>query len=597
MAVSVERTDGYKSPIATLWKVVSDTDRLNRAAGNFPVTFSAIKDAGAARFLGRTRLGGFAVEYEELPSEWVEERRLRMVRRMRNGPARLLIIEYEFTPGRTGTTLLIRLKVEPRYGFLTPFLRLSLRSALHDLARAIRGMDVAVDAGEPLPVLPPTNPVDLRALERVAAVLRSGGGDALGERLVAFVRDGEDIDLARIRPFELADAWGVDRLQLLEAMLRSVRAGLFELRWEAVCPSCQQPTVAAPSLAGIADHGACHLCDIAFRVDLDEALEATFAPTRGVRTSDGERPYCIGGPSRVPHVHSQAILPARGEVTLAVPEEEGSYRLFVRGGFSAPILVKKEHEAGARILVAGAGEGSPIQAQPGASIVVKSALDEDRHAKVERLVYALKAATARTLTALPGFRRDFSSDTLRPGTALQVSKVTLLFSDLTASTQLYSTVGDAAAFKLVQDHFDVVIKTIEANGGALVKTIGDAVMAVFVRELDAVRASRAILDAFEPFRSGHPHRQLTHIKLGLHGGACYVVTANGVLDYFGQAVNIAARLQGQAESGEVVLEASLCDHAVSEGVLPASWVASRFDAKLKGVLVDVPAVRARRPAS
>ena len=597
MTVTVEKTTAYRSRVEQLWKLVGDTDRLNRAVGNLPVSFSPIQGIGAARFLGKTKLAGLSVEYEDLPSEWVEPKRIRMTRRMRNGPARLLVIEYEFAPQGEGSQLVIRLSLEPRYGILTPFLRRSLRLAADDLARAIGLMDAAVIAGEPYPPIPPTNPVNRQALERAESNLRAAGGGDLGERLVKHVREGEDIDLARIRPFELADAWAVDRLELLEAMLRGVRAGLLNLRWEAVCPSCQQATTSVPSLAEIAEHGACHLCDIAFRVDLDEALEATFRPTPGVRASDADRPYCIGGPCRVPHVLSQAILPSRGQAAVEAPDAEGSFRLFVRGGFSAQVEVKGEHAETASVEAHGPGEGARINIRPRGAIQVSSGFDEDRHVKLERLVYGLQAATARIVTAIPGFRRDFSSDTLRPGTSLQISKVTLLFSDLTASTQLYSTVGDAAAFRLVQEHFEVVIGIIEANKGSLVKTIGDAVMAVFVRELDAVKASRAILEAFEPFRSGHPHRQMTHIKIGLYSGPCYAVTANNLLDYFGQTVNIAARLQAQAESGEIVLEASLCDHAMHEGLLPESWVAARYDAQLKGVDGTVPVVRVRRPAA
>jgi class 3 adenylate cyclase len=171
--------------------------------------------------------------------------------------------------------------------------------------------------------------------------------------------------------------------------------------------------------------------------------------------------------------------------------------------------------------------------------------------------------------------------------------VTLFFSDLTGSTQLYSNVGDAPALKLVQDHFDVVVGLIEKHGGSLVKTIGDAVMAAFVDETAALRASLAILAAFETFRAGHPDRAQTHIKLGLYAGASYLVTANGVLDYFGQTVNIAARLQAQAHSGELVVEATLADDAVARGLLPAAAITQRYTAELKGVNQPIDVARIR----
>ena len=184
---------------------------------------------------------------------------------------------------------------------------------------------------------------------------------------------------------------------------------------------------------------------------------------------------------------------------------------------------------------------------------------------------------------MPGFRREFSTDVLRPGTALRVSRVGLFFSDLTGSTQLYSNVGDAVAFKLVQEHFDVVIGIIEKHRGTLVKTIGDAVMAVYADEMDGLRGSLAILDEFHRFRQRAPTYQQTHIRLGLYAGACYAVTANAVLDYFGQSVNIAARLQAEARSGELVTEAHFAEEAISAGVLPAECVLERYEAALKGV--------------
>ena len=232
---------------------------------------------------------------------------------------------------------------------------------------------------------------------------------------------------------------------------------------------------------------------------------------------------------------------------------------------------------------------------PSGSIVVTNPTAEERHAKLERLTWTDQAARARVVTTMPGFRRDFSTDILRPGMALRVARVGLFFSDLTGSTQLYTTAGDAAAFKLVQDHFEVVVGLVEKNRGTLVKTIGDAVMGVFADDLDGLAASVALLHAFEDFRRHDEHRQRTHIKLGVYAGPCYVVTANGVLDYFGQTVNIAARLQGEAHSGELVVEEALADRGIERRVLPAAFVVERYQAKLKGVDVPFRLARIRLP--
>jgi class 3 adenylate cyclase len=194
---------------------------------------------------------------------------------------------------------------------------------------------------------------------------------------------------------------------------------------------------------------------------------------------------------------------------------------------------------------------------------------------------------------LPAFRRQFGSHVLRPGLSLKVARATILFSDLTASTALYAREGDAVAFKLVQDHFDVLGAAIEQQRGAVVKTIGDAIMAVFEDEADGVRGAVAMLRAFEAFRKGseQARRGEVHLKLGLRAGACYVVTANKMLDYFGQSVNVAARLQSLAEPGEAVVPAALADVAEHAGWLEGAFVRERFSTPVKGVDGDVAAAR------
>lgn len=72
-----------------------------------------------------------------------------------------------------------------------------------------------------------------------------------------------------------------------------------------------------------------------------------------------------------------------------------------------------------------------------------------------------------------------TQDTLR----IRVLKANhiLPFSDLRASTTLYETIGDAHAYGQVNRHFDFLTDWIAKNSGSIVKTIGDAVMAVFHR--------------------------------------------------------------------------------------------------------------------
>jgi class 3 adenylate cyclase len=142
---------------------------------------------------------------------------------------------------------------------------------------------------------------------------------------------------------------------------------------------------------------------------------------------------------------------------------------------------------------------------------------------------------------------------LKRGTPLKVARVAILFSDLTGSTALYSKVGDAAAFRLVDDHFDLLRRVVDKHEGTLVKTMGDAVLASFADARSCARAAADALAEFETFRASHDHGDLVGLKIGMYAGPAYVVTANGALDYFGQTVNVASRVQHLAGSGEIVI--------------------------------------------
>jgi class 3 adenylate cyclase len=113
---------------------------------------------------------------------------------------------------------------------------------------------------------------------------------------------------------------------------------------------------------------------------------------------------------------------------------------------------------------------------------------------------------------------------------------------------LYQKIGDAPAFGRVQEHFVDLEKAAAAEGGAIVKTMGDAVMASF---REPVAALRAIWQAQQTIAGyGEP---LLRMKMGIHHGACIMVNMNERLDYFGSMVNIAARLTEFSAGGEIVL--------------------------------------------
>jgi len=155
--------------------------------------------------------------------------------------------------------------------------------------------------------------------------------------------------------------------------------------------------------------------------------------------------------------------------------------------------------------------------------------------------------TAKRLLTNQTFRDLYNTDTLDPDQRLKITSLTFLFTDLKGSTALYERVGDLVAYDLVRQHFGVLHEIVASEAGAVVKTIGDAVMATFSTPDRALAAALRMREAMTRINTERGNEDLL-LKIGIHEGPCLAVRLNNSQDYFGQTVNIAARVQGLASS-------------------------------------------------
>jgi len=209
-----------------------------------------------------------------------------------------------------------------------------------------------------------------------------------------------------------------------------------------------------------------------------------------------------------------------------------------------------------------------------------NATEAEQTFQLERTAWSDQASTAADVTALQVFRDLFANEVVRPGEEISIGSVTLLFTDLRDSTRLYRSIGDASAFGRVREHFDVLEKAVASEGGAIIKTMGDAVMASF---RNPVAAMRAIWNAQTKIAErGEP---MLWLKMGMHKGPCIVVNLNDRLDYFGSTVNVAARLPDFSQGGELVFTEEINnDPEVREFLAKNAkpGAASSFSGYLKG---------------
>jgi class 3 adenylate cyclase len=268
-----------------------------------------------------------------------------------------------------------------------------------------------------------------------------------------------------------------------------------------------------------------------------------------------------------PHVVAQQLLPPKERRTLDTRLEAGRYRLRVLAlPGSLPVVVEPGGSAEADVRPGPEGwSAGELRLAEEASVHLENATVEEQLVVLERTAWSDQAATASEVTALQLFRDLFASEALRPGEPISVGSLTVVFTDLRGSTRYYREVGDAPAFGSVLEHLDLLRQVVSAEEGAVVKAMGDAIMAVFPRPLAAVRAMLAAQRAVD----GRP----LALKVGIHYGPCIAVNQNGVLDYFGSTVNLAARLVGISSGDDIIVsDAVLADAEVAALTLPAEPV-------------------------
>jgi adenylate cyclase len=125
---------------------------------------------------------------------------------------------------------------------------------------------------------------------------------------------------------------------------------------------------------------------------------------------------------------------------------------------------------------------------------------------------------------------------------------TMLFADLRGSTGLYETIGNADATRLVTQSVTLVARVVNLCGGTVVKTLGDGLMAMFDRSPSALRAAEEMHEALE--RIGSASHAPVRLKLQVAVARGEVVEMAG--DFFGDAVNVAARLLDHAGDNETL---------------------------------------------
>ncbi len=572
-----------------LWPFVADTNRFNRETGLPSIRRADDAIRQNARQNLRVSKLGVRVEWEEEPFEWVRPYRFGVHRRYSAGPvaSTRVLVELEPLPGG-GTRLVYHTWIRPKnlLGVTTvpALMRLSYRRAFDIAFRRYDDLAMTADRVLEQPAVVrfiPGGRARLDALRR--ELVERTDEPELVARLVETVEREDDFVVARLRPYVLADAWGAPRRKVLELCLQATRVGLFDLRWDLLCPLCRGVKECGSTLEEMKQRAHCETCNIDFAANFDRSVELTFRTSPMLRRVE-ERTFCVGGPQLTPHIVAQHLLAPGDRRGMTLPLEAGRYRLRTLGLAGGQYLIAAPDGMQEVTLTAAhdGWSGDELKASLAPTLHFENGTDAEQLFVLERMAWSDQASTAAEVTALQVFRDLFSSELLRPGERISVGSLTVLFTDLRDSTSFYQEIGDAPAFGCVMDHFVVLREAIAEEDGALVKTIGDAVMAVFRRPASALRA---ILEAQRRLAAPPGGAPRFYLKAGMHHGPCIAVTMNDRLDYFGSVVNMAARLERLSSGENVIISDAVRHDPEVEELLSApqnQLVPEPFEAQLKG---------------
>jgi class 3 adenylate cyclase len=558
------------SPPAALWPLVSNTDRFNRDCGYPPVI--VVPSTSPYRRL-RAVVMGIVIEWEEHAFEWQEPFRYAVERNYFSGPVAHMLMRCELAPRADGgTTLTYELRLTPANLLGRLALPLSIgRQARATTERIFRRYDEFARQGQRVsslaqkPALAPGAPERL-AGARAALARDAQQPDDLVARLTEFVTTADDLASQRMRPYALADAWRTDRRKTLKLFLHATRAGLLDFHWDVLCPHCRGAKATSSTMGALNPDAHCDTCHVDFTANFDQSVELTFTPNAAIRRVPRIE-YCVGGPQVTPHVVAQQLLPPGESRPLVLALKPGRYRVRAPG-LASPIAFRIEPDAGPVAEIALTAQFSvlgELSLAPGGTLTLANPGAAAQLAVIEHVEWSDQSTTAAEVTALQVFRDLFSREVLRPGGQVSVGSLTVIFTDLKNSTQLYKEIGDARAFGRVLTHFEILKAAVAAEDGAIVKTMGDAIMAVFSQPSAAlralVRAQRYLArpDDYElpaGIRTVHAPHPLA-LKAGLHHGPCIAINQNERLDYFGTTVNLAARLCALGTGEDLVLSAAV----------------------------------------
>ena len=451
------------------------------------------------------------------------------------------------------------------------------------------------------------------------SVLKQTADPMVADAIQRLIENGADHELNRINLLDFSARTGLDEERVISGFLHASRLGLFDLTWNVLCPGCGGVLDAHSTLKSLRhDDYHCGLCACGYEASVDEQVEVAFTVSPRVRRIAAHDPNSLPVWEYYKQVfwssgvdfNEESFASLSNDVVLDTIELPPGEKAVLSLQLPPEFIIVFEPVTHAAQFIDVQGEPTrerqqlsliynKLQAPVGTMTLrpgpLRLSLDNQTDVRVLPSVFIAADAlhhligkrkpflTAKRMLTNQTFRDVFKADNLNIDQRLKITSLTFLFTDLKGSTALYERVGDLVAFDLVRAHFHALLEIISSEKGAVVKTIGDAVMATFIRPEHAIVAGLRMRAAMDALNAARGTNDLV-VKIGIHEGPCLAVMLNDRQDYFGQTVNIAARVQGLATSQAIHITGPVIDAPAVAAILDKEAITPiQKQAALRGI--------------
>ncbi|GBF49898.1 adenylate/guanylate cyclase [Leptospira ryugenii] len=537
-----------------IWPFLIDTSSFNKRM-ELP-KFSYEERNGVLN--GKAKQIGMDLVWEEVPWEWEYLKEIANARIYSKGFAKYLRTYFILEPhGEERSKLFVYFGWIPRNIFMRLLLQFAVPTIKKDFLRTLAGIEEEIinqKSNKPKVLFNTAisfqnefqwvHPEKLEESKRKFKEV--GISETTTNEIIEYLKRANDNEIDRIRVKSISQLLDLDPNEVLKFFLYGCRFGIFTLSWDVICPHCRGVRTSVQKLGDMPPDDECEVCEIQFNTTEQNSIEVTFHMHPSVRVVEKQF-FCAAEPNTKKHILLTKHVPAGKVFSSDLLIKNGLYRLRQKGKQKYHLVEVNESNLDKEIVWTEELGNQEIQVKPKPGIVFQNQSDEGITIVLEERKEDQNSLRPKELFNFNEFRDLFSEEAIATNLQLDIGVQTILFTDIVGSTRFYESTGDHGAFLQVREHFVKAYTIIREHKGTVVKTIGDAVMASFPAPLFAFKAAESLQGWF------HNSNEATEIRIrvSIHSGNCLAVNLDSNIDYFGNTVNYAAKMQGVTGSGEV----------------------------------------------